>query len=224
LSELPADRLSQAFRARAQEQRKVREAAASGAIWAGLAAGLVLVIALAAVFRIDVVRLWPRTASAYAAVGLPVNPTGLLIEQVKAAAGADAGRPAVIVSGVMRNIVDRTVDAPQLRVSLLGKDGKAVARKLADAPAPDQIHPGETRHFSISMLDPPKTASEVEVSFALDAQRALPHPGLPSPTLRGPVAAPATKPLGAPAPTAASEARPLPPNSPYALPPKASVG
>lgn len=232
LAAIPADRLSQTFRARAQEQRKVREAAATGAIWAGLASGLVLVIALAAVFRMDVVRLWPKTASAYASVGLPVNTTGLIIEQVKAAPGADGGHPAVVISGVMRNIADRAVSTPPLRVSLLGKDGRSVARRLADTPGPE-IRPGETRHFSVSMIDPPKTASDVEVTFALDAVHSASAPpagsqtklrGLAGPSAPGPVAAPA-----APVPPASSvsttvhDAQPLPATSPYALPPAKSV-
>ncbi len=227
LAALPADRLSQTFRARAQEQKKVREAAATGAIWAGLASGLVLVIALAAVFRMDVVRLWPKTASAYASVGLPVNTTGLIIEQVKAAPGADSGHPAVMISGVMRNIADRAVSAPPLRVSLLGKDGRSVARRLADTPGPE-IRPGETRHFSVSMIDPPKTASDVEVTFALDAVQSAPASsagsqtklrGLAGPSAPGPVAAPAAP--GPPASSAATtvhDAQPLPATSPYALP------
>jgi predicted Zn finger-like uncharacterized protein len=225
LSALPADRLSQAFRARALEQRKVREAAATGAIWAGLASGLVLVIALAAVFRMDVVRMWPKTASAYAAVGLPVNTTGLIIEQVKAAPGSDGGHPAVMVSGVMRNIVDRMVSPPPLRVSLLGKDGRPVARRLADAPGP-QIRPGETRAFTVSMLDPPKTASDVEVTFA--PQAAPPPAAKPAGVkLRGPTATPLAAP-GAPAHatpaagtssvSAVHDAKSLPSSSPYALP------
>lgn len=231
LSALPADRLSQTFRARAQEQRKVREAAATGAIWAGLASGFVLIIALAAVFRMDVVRLWPKTASAYAAVGLPVNPTGLIIEQVKAAPGADNGQPVVTVSGVMRNIVDRTVPAPPLRVSLLAKDGRAVARKLADTPGQDTIRAGETRHFSVSLANPPRSASDVEVTFALDVAPP-PQPRSPAPKLRGALATPVQPAAARPAtvhaaavPSVANapDAKALPANSPYALS-KASVG
>jgi predicted Zn finger-like uncharacterized protein len=228
-SDLPGDKLSQTFRARAQVQRKVREAAATGAIWAGLAAGLVLVIALAAVFRLDVVRLWPKTASAYASVGLPVNTTGLIIEQVKATPTVDNGRPAVSVSGVMRNIVDRAVTAPSLRVSLLNKAGRPVARRLADPPAP-QISPGEIRHFAVSMVNPPQDASDVEVTFALDQPAAKSAArGAPAPKLRGLATEPqtqaqtatraATAPMVPAAPlSAAREAKPLPPTSPYALP------
>ena len=47
------------------------------------AVALVLIIALGIIFRVDVVRLWPRTASAYAGVGLPVNSLGLVIEGVR---------------------------------------------------------------------------------------------------------------------------------------------
>ncbi|HUO22292.1 MAG TPA: DUF3426 domain-containing protein [Caulobacteraceae bacterium] len=240
LAGLPADRLSQTFRARALEQRKVREAAATGAIWAGLATALVLMFALAAVFRVSVVRLWPKTASAYAAVGLAVNPTGLIIEQVKAAPGAAGGHPAVMVSGVVRNVADRSVSAPPLRVSLLSKDGRSVARQLADAPAPDPIQPGDTRRFAVALVNPPQTASDVEVTFALDAVPA--HP-TPPPKLRGPLVGPPPAANAAPAPgptagapptspgkppspamlSAAPEARPLPAGSPYALSPHASV-
>ena len=221
LSGLPADRLSHAFRAKAQEQRKVREAAATGAIWAGLGAAIVLMVALAAVFRIDVVRLWPKTASAYAAVGLPVNTTGLIIEQVKAAPGADSGHPAVMVSGVMRNVIDRMVDAPPLKVSLLSKDGHSVERRTTPASDAMRIRPGETRHFTVSMIDPPKTAADVEVTFALDVmQPSAPVASGPSPKLRGPLVSPppsAPKPTPAAAIGSAQDAKPLPATSPYAL-------
>jgi hypothetical protein len=131
---------------------------------------------------------------------------------------------------VVRNIADRSVDAPPLRVSLLSKDGHAVARQLADAPAPDTIQPGDSRHFAVAMLDPPKAASDVEVTFALDIVRPR---ATPAPKLRGPLvgprpaagnvvapaAPPAAKSVSAASLGSAPEARPLPPTSPYALSP-----
>jgi len=62
----------------------VRQAAATGIIWAAMAATLVVILALAAVFRIGVVGLWPKAAAAYAWVGLPVNDLGLTIEGIEA--------------------------------------------------------------------------------------------------------------------------------------------
>ncbi|WP_411016889.1 hypothetical protein, partial [Salmonella sp. s51944] len=93
-----------AFRAKADTDRRVREAAATGVIWAGMAAALVLMIALGIIFRVDVVRLWPRTASAYAGVGLPVNSLGLVIEGVRFEPSLQDGHAALSVSGMIRNI------------------------------------------------------------------------------------------------------------------------
>ena len=128
------------------------------------------------------------------------------------APGSDGGRSAVVISGLMRNIADRTVKAPLLRVSLLGKDGRAVARRLAD-PAGPLIRSGETRHFTVSVVDPPKSASDVEVTFALDAGHPAPAPAAPTPKLRGPAPAPPVQPVstpvGSPGTRPAAPAKPI---------------
>lgn len=215
---LTGDELPKAFRAKADTERRVREAAATGVIWAGMAAALVLMIALAIIFRVDVVRLWPRTASAYAGVGLPVNSLGLVIEGVRFEPSLQEGHAALSVSGMIRNIENEPVVTPPLRISLLDAEGKAVATKIA-RPADARIPPGETRHFAIALLDPPASAKELEVAFAprepvnLSVKQGDPAPApehAPGPALR-----PAAAPPPAPAPI---EAQPLPPGSPDALP------
>ncbi len=83
---------------------KTREAAAAGLqFWGGMAATLVILVAVAVLFRVDVVKLWPRTAGAYAKVGLSVNPLGLAPENVEAGTGLVNGRAAVVVTGQVRN-------------------------------------------------------------------------------------------------------------------------
>jgi predicted Zn finger-like uncharacterized protein len=216
---LTGDELPKAFRAKADTERRVREAAATGIVWAGMAAALVLMIALAIIFRVDVVRLWPRTASAYAGVGLPVNSLGLVIEGVRFEPSLQEGHAALSVSGMIRNIENEPVVTPPLRISLLNAEGKAVATKIA-RPADARIPPGETRHFAIALLDPPATAKELEVAFAprepvsVKVKQGDPAPAAqhaPGPALR-PAAAP-------PAPALAPiEAQPLQPGSPDALP------
>lgn len=215
---LTGDELPKAFRAKADTERRVREAAATGVIWAGMAAALVLMIAMAIIFRVDVVRLWPRTASAYAGVGLPVNSLGLVIEGVRFEPSLQEGHAALSVSGMIRNIENEPVVTPPLRISLLDAEGKAVATKIA-RPADARIPPGETRHFAIALLDPPASAKELEVAFAprepvnLSVKQGDPAPApehAPGPALR-----PAAAPPPAPAPV---EAQPLPPGSPDALP------
>ncbi|ODT57280.1 MAG: hypothetical protein ABS77_12895 [Phenylobacterium sp. SCN 69-14] len=215
--ELSGEDLSKAFRAKADTERKVREAAATGVIWAGMAAALVLILALAVIFRVDVVRLWPRTASAYAGVGLPVNSLGLVIEGVRFEPSLQEGHAALAVSGMIRNIENEPVVAPPLRISLLDAEGKALATKIA-RPADARIPPGETRHFAIALLDPPARAKELEVAFApreplgVKVQQSDPAPAARS-------QAPALRPAAAPAPPPmVMEAQPLAPGSPDALP------
>ncbi len=166
VSELPGDELPKVFRQKASDERRVREAATVGVVWAGMAVGVLALALGSIVFRGSVVEMWPRTASAFAAVGLDVNRVGLEIEDVQAEAALQDGHAALAVSGVMRNIEDHPVKAPPLRVSLINKAGKVVAVTVKSTPDP-LIPPGETRHFALAILDPPTTAAILEVSFEL---------------------------------------------------------
>jgi predicted Zn finger-like uncharacterized protein len=245
LSELPGPEIPKVIRQRKDTERKVREAAAVGVVWAGMAASLAVLVAMAVVFRGNVVDLWPKSAAAYASVGLPVNRVGLSLEQVRAEPALQDGHAALSVSGVMRNIEDRTVMAPPLTVVLLSPDGHRVGGKIAAAQDP-AIPPGETRHFAIVLLDPPANAKTLEVAFVYDpgaakAVRAAVHmapaataPVPATPSLRGaalptptslPAVAPGGVPVGAPPPAGgATGATPLPQSSPYALPEKSPHG
>lgn len=147
--------------------KQKREAAVAGLVWAGLAFVLAAILAAAVVYRVDVVRLVPRSASAYAAVGLPVNNVGLVIEQLRAEPSLQDGHAALTVTGVLRNVAGRDVAAPPLRVTLLNPAGKPVAGKIAAAADP-RIPAGQTRHFAVALLDPPSTAKDLEVGFVLD--------------------------------------------------------
>lgn len=219
VSALPGDELPKVFRQKATTERRVREAAATGVIWAGMAVALVAVAGGAAVFRGSVVDVWPAAASAYAAVGMPVNRVGLEIEDVRAEAALQDSQAALAVSGLMRNVEDRPVKAPPLLIELKNKAGKVVFRKIA-APADPLIPPGETRHFAVALLDPPNTAATLEVSFELakgaKGEHEPDHPGEAPESrklaLRGSMAV-------VPVPPAATaDAAPLPESSPYALP------
>ena len=196
VSDLPGEELPKVFRQKANQERRVREAATVGVVWAGMAVALMGLVLGGVVFRGSVVEMWPRTASAFAAVGLDVNRVGLEIEDVAAEAALQDGHAALAVSGVMRNVADHPVTAPPLRISLLNKAGKVIAVKLA-SPADPLIPPGETRHFALAMLDPPTTAATLEVSFELKkgakgeaARRPAPKGETQRVTLRGEVGGP----------------------------------
>jgi predicted Zn finger-like uncharacterized protein len=207
VSELPGDELPKVFRQKATDERRVREAATVGVVWAGMAVGVLALALGGIVFRGSVVEMWPSTASAFAAVGLDVNRVGLEIEDVSAEAALQDGHAALAVSGVMRNVEDHPVKAPPLRVSLLNKAEKVVAVKLA-SPADPLIPPGETRHFALSIIDPPTTAAILEVSFEMKKGAKAEKPAHPAAkgevervTLRGDAGG---EPAHAPAPVEAT--------------------
>lgn len=221
----PAEPLPRVFRERAATRQKVREAIAAGAVWAGLAAGFVLILGLAVLLRQDIARMWPRTAGVYAAIGLPVNLVGLTIENQHAQPQLQDGHAALLITGSLRNIRDRPVVAPPLRVTLLSSAGRPLAVKISD-PDGARIPPGEARRFVVDMLDPPVSTTDVDIAFVLDAMPHKPHaapagaPPAARLSLRGADVAPGAPPaLGPVVPNAsAQDARPLPSSSPYALP------
>ena len=214
-SELPAAELPKMFRARTEAERRLREAATQGVIWAGMGAAVALLLIGGAVFRTDVVQVWPKSASAYAAVGLPVNRVGLTIEDVHAQPALQDGKPALVISGVLRNIRARTVTAPSLSIALLDKGGKRVLTKTA-SPGDPIVPAGQTRTFAINVVNPPSSASDLEVTFVVDRPALAPKPVMTRDLQIAPAAsaAPQAMLLG---PTAPENAKPLPATDPYAL-------
>ena len=191
-----------------QPPKAKREANAKVMVWAASAVLAALLIAGAIAFRAQVVQLLPASQAAYAGLGMPVS--ALVIEKVHADPAFQGGRPVLAVTGQLRNQRDVAAIAPSLRVSLLDRFGKPVATKLAkpiDAAVPAKA----IRHFAISIVDPPASAHDLEVTFdtakpAPGVKAAVPHPAGPPP------------PLGqGPQPV---DAKPLPPGSPDALPPR----
>jgi predicted Zn finger-like uncharacterized protein len=214
--------LPKRIRAEAIEKKKTREAVAAGVVWAGIGAGFVALVLAAVLLRVDVVRLWPQTASAYAFAKMPVNPTGLSLEAVQGQPNLIGGHAALSVTGVQRNVETRTRASMPLRVILYDKGGKRLT-SIAYVPPVTQIAPGETRPFAVNFIDPPTEGSSFVVEFAFD--KAVAMPGAPAPAKAGPKMATAKLALRGPAalpPIAAPEAKPLPPTSPYALPSSAS--
>lgn len=200
LAETPAPELPKAYRARAETARRTRRAALHGMAWAGVASLFLGLIGTALLFRIEVVELMPRAAAAYAAVGLPVNVTGLEFEQLEAHALADTADK-VRVSGVVRNIRDREIVAVPIRVTLLDEHGAEIARaviRMGGAP----VLPGGTEAFSVVLSDPGGKAAGIGVDFVM-----APRPGAaePADTQAVPVSPPA-----APPPERTAPANPAP--------------
>ncbi|MNY14896.1 hypothetical protein D3C86_1480850 [compost metagenome] len=168
LAETPAPELPRAFRAKAEQQRKMRRAATQGAVWAGLAVVALALIGAAYAFRLPIVQAWPQAAAVYKLIGAPVNLAGLEFEAVGAKTAAhDPGK--VVISGALRNIRDNEVVAPPVRVALLDASGAEVAHRivrLETAP----VLPGKVQGFAVVIPDPDRKASGVGVDFVMESK------------------------------------------------------
>ena len=165
LAETRAPELPKAFRARAEQQRRLRRAATHGAVWARIASGFAALLAAAWLFRVEVVEMAPRAAAAYAAVGLTVNPTGLDFEAVSARPlPNDPGK--VLVSGALRNVRDNERIAPPVRVALLDAQGAEIGHAVVRIDAAPVL-PGRTQGFAAVIADPGARGQGVGVDFVL---------------------------------------------------------
>jgi predicted Zn finger-like uncharacterized protein len=210
---LKAEELPRAFRSRAEEEKRLRQSLIAGAAWATAAVVVLGLVASAIIFREQVVRAWPQTASVYASIGLTVNPTGLLIEQVRAEPSLEQGHATLVVTGAIRNITGHDVVALPLEISVFNAQGKRVAGQI-DSLSNPRVPPGETRRFRTSIFDPPFSAHDLAVNFAI---------GVKPPPLRvRPAPAPAPSPAPSLALRGAATVDALPVNSAQAPPVSAS--
>lgn len=145
---------------------------ATGVALAASAGGVV-------VFRQDVAELWPRSASAFAALGLDVNVYGLEFYDLAVERAFDGPTPILLVSGEVRNIGRDDKLAPPLRISL--RDSHAneiyqVVHVLSDEP----LAAGASAPFQIRVENPPADAVDLEAAFAsmTEAYQAA-HPAAP---------------------------------------------
>lgn len=189
LAATPAPELPKAFRARAEQQRRIRRAATHGAMWAGLASVFVAILGAAWLFRVDVVEVFPRAAAAYAAVGAPVNPVGLDFEALSARPSLrDPSK--VLVSGALRNVRDREVTAPPVRVALLDSHGAEIGHAIVRIDAAPVL-PGGVQGFAVLIADPAAKAADVGVDFVrgdLPAPAASGHGAADAPDHAAPAA------------------------------------
>lgn len=206
LAETPAPELPKAFRARAEQQRRLRRAATHGVVWAGIASGFAALLGAAWLFRVEVVEMAPRTAAAYAAVGLTVNPTGLDFEAVSArAVPNDPGK--VLVSGALRNVRDNERVAPPVRVALLDAHGAEIGHAIVRIDAAPVL-PGKVQGFAVVIPDPGARGQGIDVAFVLEEAR--PRVATPAPAaVRADTARPPAP--AAPEPAAHEPAAPLRP-------------
>jgi hypothetical protein len=133
--------------------------------WAGLAA-LILVIGWSAMhFRQQIATLWPQSASLYAALGQPVNTTGLTIDDQQSRNETEDGQPVLAISGRLTNITSHEILVPPLHVTLTDDD-KRVLYNWSFSASVSSLKPGQTVTFLTRLQSPPIGARHAEVRLA----------------------------------------------------------
>jgi hypothetical protein len=131
---------------------------ATGAALAASATGMVA-------FRQDVAELWPRSASAFAALGLDVNVYGLEFYDLAVERDFDGATPVLLVSGEVRNIGNDDKLVPPVRISLRDTRSHEIF-ELVNAITDQPIAAGAAVPFQIRVENPPSDAVDLEATFA----------------------------------------------------------
>jgi len=127
------------------------------------AAMAALTIALV-VWRADVVRLMPQTASFYRLAGLEVNLRGLSFKDLKVATETVDGKPVLVIEGTIVSLTKKSVDLPRLRFSVRDAQGTEIYawNALLEQTA---LKPGERTVFKSRLASPPPEGRNIDIRF-----------------------------------------------------------
>lgn len=121
--------LPQAFRARVQEKQRTQKAVKQGLGWSLLVIAVVSALSATYLMRDSIVARAPGLASAYSLFGIRTNAVGLEFEAVNARFAAhDTTR--VVISGAVRNIRDREIIVPPIRISMRDATGREIGHQI----------------------------------------------------------------------------------------------
>jgi predicted Zn finger-like uncharacterized protein len=163
-------------RARQVQRQRLERFRSAAIAWGGAGAALAILLTVAVVFRQGVAKMWPNTASAYAAMGLSVNITGLEFSDLQISRSAEGETASITVSGAVRNIGGNSKAPPVLRFGLLDRNADEVRTWLVSLDG-QPIAPGAARQFSTVVTNPPVSAVDLEATFATAAEaRKAPAP------------------------------------------------
>jgi predicted Zn finger-like uncharacterized protein len=122
-----------------------------------------LVLALV-IWRVDVVRLLPQTATFYKMAGLEVNLRGLQFKDVKISSETVEGKPVLVIEGVIVGESRKPVELPRLRFSVRDAQGAEIYAWNAVLEQP-MLKPGEQAWFKSRLASPPPEGRNIDIRF-----------------------------------------------------------
>lgn len=122
-----------------------------------------LVVALM-IWRTDVVRLLPQTATFYKMVGLEVNLRGLAFRDIKVTNETVDGKPVLVIEGSIVGQSRNPIELPRLRFSVRDAQGAEIYAWNAVLEQP-VLNPGERAYFKSRLASPPPEGRNIDVRF-----------------------------------------------------------
>jgi predicted Zn finger-like uncharacterized protein len=116
------------------------------------------------IWRADVVRLLPQTATFYRMVGLEVNLRGLSFKDVKISNETVDGKPVLVIEGVITGETHKAVELPRLRFSVRDAQGAEIYAWNAVLEQA-VLKPGEKAWFKSRLASPPPEGRNIDVRF-----------------------------------------------------------
>jgi predicted Zn finger-like uncharacterized protein len=122
-----------------------------------------MVLALV-IWRAEIVRLLPQTATFYRLAGLEVNLRGLAFNDVKMSSETVDGKPVLVIEGMIVAQTRKPVELPRLRFSVRDAHNteiyawNAVLEQAA-------LKPGEKAWFRSRLASPPPEGRSIDVRF-----------------------------------------------------------
>jgi hypothetical protein len=153
-----------------EEQDQTKPSDQPSLIFAAVIATLIGAMALIGL-REKIVRIAPRAAAPYAAVGLPVNLDGLAFAGVRSRVEREGERRVLLVEGEIVNLRREASVLPPLALSVRGADGQdkyAWTMRASKA----RLERGEKVAFRARLAAPPEDGAEALVRFARNENEA----------------------------------------------------
>lgn len=161
----PAPSAAAKFRAQQAERMRKERMRAAVVVWGATGAALAASATGMVAFRQDVAELWPRSASAFAALGLDVNVYGLEFYDLAVERDFEGATPVLVVSGEVRNIGRDEKLVPPVRISLRDTRSHEIF-ELVNAITDQPVAAGAAVPFQIRVENPPGDAVDLEATFA----------------------------------------------------------
>ncbi len=161
----PAPSAAAKFRQQQADRMRRDRTRAAVVVWGATGAALAASASGMVMFRQDVAELWPRSASAFAALGLDVNVYGLEFYDLAVERDFEGATPVLVVSGEVRNIGRDDKQVPPVRISLRDTRSHEIF-ELVNAITDQPIQAGAAVPFQIRVENPPTDAVDLEATFA----------------------------------------------------------